>query len=69
MKFTGMTSRALKIEGSRLEQQPDGTTAVVVSLRLRRFWAPFFAADITPWWWAKPFVFISVAWAFWVLRR
>lgn len=54
---------ALELEVVKLEH---GVAHVAV--RVRRFWLPFYVAEMVTPWWAKPIVFAWSAWRFWVCR-
>lgn len=69
MKPSFITARALGLECSRIVPDTGGGCHLEFTVRLRRFWLPFFLAEVTPWWWAKPVTFAWACWRFWVLRQ
>lgn len=60
--------RGLEVKFEGFETGPDGRLVAKAAVRVKRFWLPWFAAEMVEPWWAKAVIFVWAVWRFWVRR-
>lgn len=61
-------SRGLEMKFEGIHTDDAGNHTARVAVRVRRFWLPFFAAEMVEPWYVKPIVFAWAVWRFWIVR-